>query len=151
MMMMTSLLLLPTLSNEPRTDRRSIEKYFELFMKHKPKGRIIKGHIRIGADGSWAHDSGIYEFTTTTTSTTTGSTSPKITKTTAASIINDSDFNDNNNNNNNNNDSNGNNNNNKVNVIQARYSFLYMRNDQGEWKIAHHHSSLMPEQQQEQE
>merc|ERR1712238_288241 len=142
--MMTSLLLLPTLSNEPRTDRRSIEKYFKLFMKHKPKGRIIKGHIRIGPDGSWAHDSGIYEFTTTTaTSTTTGSTSLNITKPTAASITNDSDFNDNNNNN----DSNGN----KVSVIQARYSFLYMRNDQGEWKIAHHHSSLMPEQQQEQE
>lgn len=103
---MTPLLLLPTLSNEPRTNRNSIEKYFEIFMKNKPIGRVINGHIRIGHDGSWAHDSGIYEFSMT-----------------------------------NNEDSNS-----KVVVVQARYSFLYMRNDLGEWKIAHQHSSLMPEQ-----
>ncbi|OEU14859.1 hypothetical protein FRACYDRAFT_154683, partial [Fragilariopsis cylindrus CCMP1102] len=93
------LLLLPTMSNEPRTNRKSIERYFVNFLRNKPKGRIINGHIRIGKDGSWAHDAGIYEF----------------------SMI-----------------SNSNNN-------IARYSFLYLRNDLGEWKIAHHHSSLMPE------
>lgn len=28
--------------------------------------------------------------------------------------------------------------------VKARYSFVYV-NEDGEWKIAHHHSSLMPE------
>jgi len=32
-----------------------------------------------------------------------------------------------------------------VTVVRARYSFLYLRDKDGEWKIAHHHSSLMPE------
>ena len=28
--------------------------------------------------------------------------------------------------------------------VEARYSFVYIKED-GEWKIAHHHSSAMPE------
>ena len=29
-------------------------------------------------------------------------------------------------------------------VVRARYSFVYVYED-GEWKISHHHSSVMPE------
>jgi uncharacterized protein (TIGR02246 family) len=29
-------------------------------------------------------------------------------------------------------------------IVQARYTFVYVQVD-GDWKIAHHHSSLMPE------
>jgi hypothetical protein len=140
------LLLLPTMSNKPRTDRNSIETYFAFFLRKKPKGRIVNGHIRIGNDGSWAHDAGIYEFSimdnnSSSNNSSENDTGGRTTTTTTATATT---------NNPNNNDSvtgnnTSNNNNNNVVVIQARYSFLYIRNDQGEWKIAHHHSSLMPE------
>lgn len=29
-------------------------------------------------------------------------------------------------------------------VIEARFSFVWKRDDQGEWKIVHHHSSVKP-------
>jgi len=29
-------------------------------------------------------------------------------------------------------------------TVEARFSFVWMQNDQGEWKILHHHSSLKP-------
>lgn len=29
-------------------------------------------------------------------------------------------------------------------VVEARFSFVWQKNDQGEWKIIHHHSSVKP-------
>jgi len=29
-------------------------------------------------------------------------------------------------------------------VVEARFTFVWEKNDQGEWKIKHHHSSLKP-------
>jgi len=30
-------------------------------------------------------------------------------------------------------------------IVQARFTFVFQKNAQGEWKIIHHHSSLRPE------
>jgi uncharacterized protein (TIGR02246 family) len=90
-------ILLPTVSDKPRTDYPSIKDYFDNFLKLKPQGVITEGKIRIG--NNWANDAGIYEFTL-------GATGEK---------------------------------------VKARYSFVYVYED-GQWKIAHHHSSKMPEQ-----
>jgi uncharacterized protein (TIGR02246 family) len=89
-------ILLPTVSDEPRTTRESITDYFVSFLKKMPQGVITDGLVRSG-DG-WAKDAGVYEFTM-------GATGEK---------------------------------------VLARYSFVYVFED-GEWKIAHHHSSVMPE------
>merc|ERR1712157_515273 len=53
--------LLPTVSDTPRTDFSSIQDYFDAFLLKKPQGEILEGYIKIG-DG-WAQDAGIYEFT----------------------------------------------------------------------------------------
>jgi uncharacterized protein (TIGR02246 family) len=53
--------LLPTVSDTPRTDYGSIKNYFEAFLKRKPQGEITSGDIKIG--NNWAQDAGIYEFT----------------------------------------------------------------------------------------
>jgi uncharacterized protein (TIGR02246 family) len=89
-------ILLPTVSDEPRTDFESIKDYFDNFLKLKPQGIIVDGKIKIGHN--WAKDAGIYEFTM-------GATGAK---------------------------------------VKARYSFVYVY-ENGQWKIAHHHSSTMPE------
>jgi uncharacterized protein (TIGR02246 family) len=89
-------ILLPTVSDTPRTDFDSIKDYFDNFLTMKPQGTIIDGKIQIGHN--WAEDAGIYVFTM-------GSTGAK---------------------------------------VKARYTFVYVYED-GEWKIAHHHSSTMPE------
>jgi hypothetical protein len=171
----TLLLLLPTLSNEPRTNRASVEEYFVAFLQRKPRGRIVSGQILIGPDGSWAHDAGIYEFflqqqvppppsstdkthfggasssssTITnetkhnggeaarasnhenTNRTAAASTAAAAASTAAAAALG--------------NDSPEKVQESKTSVVRARYSFLYLRDERGEWKIAHHHSSLMPE------
>jgi uncharacterized protein (TIGR02246 family) len=88
--------LLPTVSDEPRTDFAGIKSYFDNFLTLKPQGIIIDGKIKIGHN--WAKDAGIYEFTL-------GSTGAK---------------------------------------VKARYSFIYTY-EKGQWKILHHHSSVMPE------
>ena len=54
-------ILLPTVSDTPRTDFASIKDYFDAFLLKKPQGEILEGDIRIG-DG-WCQDAGIYEFT----------------------------------------------------------------------------------------
>jgi hypothetical protein len=48
--------LLPTVSDIPRTDKASITNYFDSFLLKKPQGVITDGNIRIG-DG-WAQDTG---------------------------------------------------------------------------------------------
>jgi len=88
--------LLPTVSDTPRTDFESIEDYFVHFLKLKPQGEILESHVTIGMN--WCQDVGIYEFTM-------GASGKK---------------------------------------VKGRYSFVYVYED-GEWKINHHHSSIMPE------
>lgn len=53
--------LLPTLSDVPRTDFEGIKDYFVHFLAKKPDGKIIEGEIFVG--NNWAQDAGIYEFT----------------------------------------------------------------------------------------
>ena len=89
-------ILLPTVSDEPRTDYEGIKSYFDKFLTLKPQGVIVDGKVKIGHN--WAKDAGIYEFTM-------GSTGAK---------------------------------------VKARYSFVYVY-EKGQWKISHHHSSVMPE------
>jgi uncharacterized protein (TIGR02246 family) len=88
--------LLPTVSDVPRTSYDSIKNYFDAFLLKKPQGVILESYVTIGTN--WAQDAGIYEFTL-------GATGDK---------------------------------------VKARYSFIYKLED-GQWKIAHHHSSQMPE------
>mmetsp|Transcript_2737 Transcript_2737/g.5836 ORF Transcript_2737/g.5836 Transcript_2737/m.5836 type:complete len:449 (+) Transcript_2737:236-1582(+) len=88
--------LLPTVSDQARTDFASIRSYFVNFLQLKPQGKILESHVTIG--NNWCQDAGIYEFTM-------GATGKK---------------------------------------VKGRYSFVYVFED-GEWKISHHHSSVMPE------
>ncbi|KOV63123.1 hypothetical protein ADL01_28510 [Streptomyces sp. NRRL WC-3618] len=56
--------LLPTLSNEVRSDRAEIVDYMEHFLQNKPVGKKIETHIDI-LDSDSALDSGVYQFTLT--------------------------------------------------------------------------------------
>ncbi|HHC75066.1 MAG TPA: SgcJ/EcaC family oxidoreductase [Thiothrix sp.] len=92
--------LLPTVSNLPRTTPAEIEDYFKHFLEKKPFGIIKQRNIKKGCNK--VTDAGVYDF----------------------EVI-----------------SNG-----KKEVVPARYTFVYEhRNEQ--WKIVHHHSSMMPESQ----
>jgi conserved hypothetical protein len=88
--------LLPTVSDIPRTDYKSIKNYFDSFLQKKPQGVILESFPSVGK--GWCKDVGIYEFTM-------GADGSK---------------------------------------VKARYTFVYVFED-GEWKISHHHSSIMPE------
>lgn len=88
--------LLPTVSDIPRTTYAGIKDYFDNFLKLKPEGKIIESYVSVGEN--YCKDVGIYEFKKGTDGS----------------------------------------------VVRARYSFVYVPED-GEWKISHHHSSLMPE------
>lgn len=92
-------ILLPTVSDTPRTTASAIENYFEHFLKSRPQG-VIDGDssVTISDEPNWAKDAGVYTFTMGATGDT----------------------------------------------VTGRYSFVYVFED-GEWKIAHHHSSVMPE------
>ena len=48
--------LLPTVSDTPRTDYNGIKDYFDGFLKKAPQGEILEGNIRIG--NGWAQDAG---------------------------------------------------------------------------------------------
>lgn len=52
--------LLPTVSDEPRTTSDRIEDYFVHFCAKKPQGVILQSHVTIGKN--WCKDVGIYEF-----------------------------------------------------------------------------------------
>ena len=87
--------LLPTVSNQPRTDPQQIRDYFVKFLKSGPQGRIDERTIKIGCNV--AQDVGTYTFR----------------------------FKD-------------------GKSVHARYTYVYEWVD-GQWLIAHHHSSAMPE------
>jgi uncharacterized protein (TIGR02246 family) len=89
--------LLPTVSDDARTDNESIKEYFVQFLKLKPQGKILESYVECGPN--WAKDVGVYEFTLR------GDGNRK---------------------------------------VKARYTFLYTYED-GQWKISHQHSSMMPE------
>jgi hypothetical protein len=91
-----SSVLLPTVSDTPRTDYESKKDYFTSFLKNKPQGKIIDSYVTAGP--GWCKDVGVYEFTM-------GADGSK---------------------------------------VKGRYSFVYVYED-SEWKILHHHSSVMPE------
>ena len=55
--------LLPTLSNKPRTNHEEIRDYFVHFLKKKPQGKIETRIIKIGCNT--ASDTGLYTFTVT--------------------------------------------------------------------------------------
>jgi uncharacterized protein (TIGR02246 family) len=91
--------LLPTVSNTPRTNSAGIRDYFVSFLKAAPVGRIDSSTVRIGCNmatrvGTW-------------TVSLTGADGRR------------SD-------------------------VRARYSFVYAYQG-GQWRIAHLHSSMMPE------
>jgi uncharacterized protein (TIGR02246 family) len=92
--------LLPTVSNEPRTTPEGINNYFVKFLAGSPVGTINTSNVRLGCNiatrlGTW---------TVTMTDAKTGVKSD----------------------------------------VKARYSFIYSY-EGGEWKVAHLHSSMMPE------
>jgi uncharacterized protein (TIGR02246 family) len=58
----TDAVLLPTLSNQVRTDRAGIVDYFEHFLQNKPQGEILESHIKILGPTA-AIDTGTYRFT----------------------------------------------------------------------------------------
>ena len=90
--------LLPTVSNLPRTSPDEIEDYFNHFLQKKPYGIVKQRIVKKGCNK--LTDAGLYDF----------------------EVV-----------------SNG-----KKEVVPARYTFVYeYSNDQ--WKIVHHHSSMMPE------
>ena len=51
--------LLPTVSDRPRTDYVGIRDYFVDFLKKKPQGVIVKDNIMIG--NGFAKDAGVYQ------------------------------------------------------------------------------------------
>ncbi|WP_127471552.1 SgcJ/EcaC family oxidoreductase [Thiomicrorhabdus aquaedulcis] len=56
-----SAVLLPTVSNVPRTNHGAIEDYFEHFLMKNPVGRIDERHIHMGCN--MVQDTGLYTFT----------------------------------------------------------------------------------------
>lgn len=87
--------LLPTKSNQPRTNHAEIRDYFVHFLAAGPTGTINTRFIQIGCNV--AKDMGTYSFEMKDGS-----------------------------------------------KVPARYTFVYEFRD-GQWLIAHHHSSAMPE------
>lgn len=87
--------LLPTVSNQPRTTPAEIREYFVKFLKSGPQGKVDTRIIKLGCNV--AQDVGTYTFT----------------------------FKD-------------------GQTVRARYTYVYEW-QQGQWLIAHHHSSAMPE------
>lgn len=54
--------LLPTLSNNVRSDRAEIVDYFEHFLANKPSGEILERHVKVLGPNA-AIDAGTYRFT----------------------------------------------------------------------------------------
>ncbi|MGW0335882.1 SgcJ/EcaC family oxidoreductase [Streptomyces sp. NPDC003011] len=56
--------LLPTVSNQVRTDRAQIVDYFDHFLRNKPVGKKVETIVTV-LDGNSAVDTGVYAFTLT--------------------------------------------------------------------------------------
>ncbi|MEU8764592.1 SgcJ/EcaC family oxidoreductase [Streptomyces sp. NPDC048659] len=56
--------LLPTVSNQVRSDRAEIVDYFEHFLQKKPFGKKVETIVEV-LDNNTAIDTGVYEFTLT--------------------------------------------------------------------------------------
>jgi uncharacterized protein (TIGR02246 family) len=54
--------LVPTMSNDVRTDRAEIVDYFEHFLQGKPRGTILESHVEVLGQRT-AVDTGVYRFT----------------------------------------------------------------------------------------
>ncbi|MFD1746928.1 SgcJ/EcaC family oxidoreductase [Rhizobium helianthi] len=93
-------LLLPTLSNKPRSTPDEVKDYFDHFLKNSPSARIDTSTIEIDCHTA----SNVGTWTISLTDPATG----------------------------------------KQSEVKGRYSFIY-RFEDGQWKIDHLHSSLMPE------
>lgn len=93
--------LLPTVSNTPRTDHAGIRDYFVSFLQGQPVGKIDSSNVRIGCNAA----SRTGTWTVRLTDQGTG----------------------------------------QARDVKARYSFIYVY-ENGDWKIDHLHSSMMPEQ-----
>lgn len=87
--------LLPTVSNKPRTTPAEIREYFVKFLPAGPQGTIDRRVIKLGCNV--AQDVGTYTFKFKDGAT-----------------------------------------------VHARYTYVY-EYQRGQWLIAHHHSSVMPE------
>lgn len=53
--------LLPTVSNQVRTDRAGIVDYFEHFLENEPQGTILSSHVKV-LNPNAAIDTGTYRF-----------------------------------------------------------------------------------------
>ncbi|MCI2421702.1 SgcJ/EcaC family oxidoreductase [Saccharopolyspora sp. K220] len=60
--------LLPTMSNDVRTNRAEIVDYFEHFLANKPQGQILESHVDVLGPNT-AIDSGTYRFALNTNGT----------------------------------------------------------------------------------
>jgi uncharacterized protein (TIGR02246 family) len=60
--------LLPTMSNDVRTDRAEIVDYFQHFLAGKPQGQILESHVEVLGPNA-AIDSGTYRFAMNTNGT----------------------------------------------------------------------------------
>ena len=58
----TDAVLLPTVSDTPRTSPLAIRDYFLHFLQNKPHGSILESHVQVLGDTA-AQDVGLYEFT----------------------------------------------------------------------------------------
>ncbi|MFE9020521.1 SgcJ/EcaC family oxidoreductase [Streptomyces sp. NPDC007808] len=94
--------LLPTVSDDVRSDRAEIVDYFEHFLRNKPVGTKIESHVDV-LDRNTVIDAGTYEFALTDPRTGREST------------------------------------------VEARYTYVYEKQANGQWLIVNHHSSKMPE------
>ncbi len=92
--------LLPTVSNTPRTDHAGIRDYFVGFLKAAPVGSIDTSNVRLGCN----------------TASRTGTWTVRLTDPATR----------------------------QTRDVKARYSFIYVH-ENGDWKIDHLHSSMMPE------
>lgn len=92
--------LLPTVSNRPRTDHAGIRDYFVTFLRGEPVGQIDTSTVSVGCNMA----SRVGTWTVRLKDQATG----------------------------------------RTNDVRARYSFIYQW-ENGQWRIAHLHSSMMPE------
>lgn len=96
-----SAVMLPTISDKPRTTPQEILEFYQLFLWSRPRARALQSYVTVSTH--YCKDVGVLEYALK--------------------------------------DSQGH----IQQRIRERYSFLYVYDEAGGWKIAHHHSSVMPD------